>query len=136
MEIKKKGAGMEMTEVDKKNQALENLEHSTGKRHLENCRKKARHYCYTNRGNDKYKHPYSVTSDDVRELMEIETIESGSKFPKANNINGRIFWGDDWIFTGEYHTSKAKNSHGNKIKIWQLKKLICNYKQGDLFSEK
>lgn len=107
------------SEVEKKNEVLKEFE-TKYPGFLDRARAKARHYCRTNHGNIKYGIPYSVTMDDVRELLDIQTA-SGTK---ANNVHGAVFKTKEFKWTGQFYHSKTENSHARIIRIWQLKECI------------
>ena len=104
------------TEAEKQKAILIMME-KDNKSWLYEARKRARRFCYQNKGFPKYGIPYSITSDDVRELMGIEN--SGFKY--SNNVMGSLFRDGRFKKTGEYYASKALGSHGSIRAIWVLK---------------
>jgi hypothetical protein len=123
-------ARVPVTEPEFKHDVLEAHEN---KHHgdLEKMRREARHIIYTNMAYHrnpggplitipsvvKYGAPYSVTSDDVRLILGIQTDDSGKC---TNNRNGAIFKSKDFAWTGTWYKCQAPGSKARIIRVWTL----------------
>ena len=88
--------------------------------YLETLRKTARHLCYSNAGFPFYRVPNIVTSDDVRECLEINPLPRGHYDPLGSrNLHGAIFSDGHWSLVG-FVSSRAKGRHGSLIRAWTL----------------
>lgn len=80
---------------------------------IEKARIAARHFCHSKKYNNPNAIPHTVSMDDLRELMGIE-----SKKDRSNNVNGQIFRSGFVKICQK--ASSAPGSHGNLIWLWTL----------------
>jgi hypothetical protein len=87
---------------------------------LDELRRAARHFCYTNKGLLKYGMCNTVTSDDIRADKGIVPISRHDwRHTYEHNILGVVF--REGFERVGYYQSKAEGSHGRVIGIWRMK---------------
>jgi len=102
-----------VTEIEKKNIILDAMENDFPK-FFERSRKWCRSFCYHNKGFMKYGIRNSITTDDLREYLNLQIKDNGD-----NNLMGSVLR-RGFKKTGAWYASKAKGSHGRAIIIWQV----------------
>lgn len=109
------------TEPEAKKEGMQAAETAAGKKgyDLEEIRKWARHYIYSNQSMRDIDIPNVVWSDKVREHFNIRSL-SGT----GNNFMGSIFRG--FVFTGEWIKTRTEGCHNRVVRLWTLKQYIID----------
>jgi hypothetical protein len=115
------------TETQIKNRKLDAMALAR-REEIEVMRRFARELVYKNSSMKRHNIPNIVTSEDIRELMNITVEKRNQHFKCRNNYLGTLFLDKRFVSVG-FKPSQTPGSHGRIIKIWTLREYADSVKK-------